>query len=75
LPVFKEITARVISLRETLNKPFDKLRANGNWLIPFVVSLSNHEWNQLVQYFLRRAGSRRWTKVDTADFLGFHAGC
>ncbi|PPK73554.1 hypothetical protein B0F88_10182 [Methylobacter tundripaludum] len=26
---------------------------NGNILIPFVVSLSNHEWNQYVQRFLR----------------------
>ena len=39
-----------------LNKFFDKtllttaegLRTNGDGLIPFVVSLSNHEWNQLV---------------------------
>jgi O-antigen/teichoic acid export membrane protein len=28
---------------------FDKLRTNGKLLIPFVVSLSNHERNQLVQ--------------------------
>ena len=28
---------------ETLIKSFDKLRTNGNLLIPFVVSLSNHE--------------------------------
>ena len=40
------------TLRETLIKPFDKLRTNGKWLIPFVVSLSNHERNQLVQRFL-----------------------
>ena len=40
-------------LREALNKSFDKLRTNGNLLIPFVVSLSNHERNQLVQRFLR----------------------
>jgi iron complex outermembrane recepter protein len=39
--------------KETLNKSFDKLRTNGNWLIPFVVGLSNHEWNQLVQSFPR----------------------
>jgi cytochrome c peroxidase len=31
------------------NKSFDKLRTNGDGLIPFVVSLSNHERNQLVQ--------------------------
>ncbi len=37
--------------KETLIKSFDKLRTNGYWLIPFVVSLSNHEWNQLVQSF------------------------
>jgi hypothetical protein len=34
---------------ETLNKSFDRLNASGKMLIPFVVSLSNHEWNQLVQ--------------------------
>jgi hypothetical protein len=28
---------------ETRNKAFDKLRTNGKLLIPFVVSLSNHE--------------------------------
>ena len=39
-------------LSETLNKSFDKLRTNGKLLIPFVVSLSNHERNQLVQRFL-----------------------
>jgi hypothetical protein len=35
--------------RETLIKSFDKLRMNGNLLIPFVVSLSNHERNQINQ--------------------------
>ena len=42
--------------KEALNKSFDKLRTNGNLLIPFVVSLSNHERNQLVQRF-PKAGS------------------
>ena len=28
--------------KETLNKSFDRLTTNGNLLIPFVVSLSNH---------------------------------
>jgi len=37
--------------KETLNKSFDKLRTNGKLLISFVVSLSNHERNPLVQYF------------------------
>jgi putative transposase len=32
-------------IREALNKSFDRLRTNGKWLIPFVVSLSNHERN------------------------------
>ena len=36
-------------LRATLNKPFDRLRANGMLLIPFVVSLSNHDRNRLAQ--------------------------
>jgi hypothetical protein len=38
-------------LKESLNKSFDKLRTNGKCLIPLVVSLSNHERNQLVQGF------------------------
>jgi hypothetical protein len=40
--------------KETLNKSFDRLRTNGKWLISFVVSLSNHERNQLVQSFPKR---------------------
>ena len=40
-------------LKEALIKSFDRLRTNGNVLIPFVVSLSNHEWNPLVQRFLK----------------------
>jgi hypothetical protein len=28
--------------KEMLNKSFDRLRTKGKWLIPFVVSLSNH---------------------------------
>ncbi len=39
-----------------LIKSFDKLRMNGNALIPFVVSLSNHERNQFVQRFLSEPG-------------------
>ncbi len=44
--------------REALNKSFDKLRTNGNLLIPFVVSLSNHERNQLVQRFPKDVRTR-----------------
>ena len=44
---------------ESLIKSFDRallseaegLRTNGRLLIPFVVSRSNHEWNQLIQIF------------------------
>jgi len=39
-------------IRETLNKSFGKLRTNGNFLIPFVVSLSNHVRSTLNQSFL-----------------------
>jgi hypothetical protein len=39
--------------RETLNKSFDRLRTNVKLLIPFVVSLSNHERNRLIQRFQR----------------------
>jgi hypothetical protein len=45
------------SLKESLNKSFDKLRTNGKCLIPLVVSLSNHERNQLVQGFLRNVSA------------------
>jgi hypothetical protein len=44
---------RGVTSREALITSFDKLRMNGKLLIPFVVSLSNHEWNQLVQRFPR----------------------
>ncbi len=48
-------------IKGTLIMSFDKLRTNGNRLIPFVVSLSNallsevegHERNQLVQRLLK----------------------
>jgi hypothetical protein len=33
-------------IKEPMIKSFDKLRTNGNPLIPFVVSLSNHEREQ-----------------------------
>ncbi len=39
--------------RETLIKSFDKLRTNGNLLILFVVSLSNHERSRINQRILR----------------------
>ena len=45
---------RSTAAREPLNKSFDRLRTNGKLLIPFVVSLSNHEWTQLVQRFPKR---------------------
>lgn len=32
-------------------KSFDKPEPKSNKLIPFVLSLSNHEWNQFVQRF------------------------
>src|SRR5690606_21005505 len=40
---------RIIGLKATLNRPFDGLKANGMSLIPFVVSLSNHDRNRLLQ--------------------------
>ena len=50
-----------VLLKATLNKPFDRLRAcpgpdpgaNGMLLIPFVVSLSNHDRNRLPQRCLK----------------------
>jgi hypothetical protein len=36
---------------ETPNKSFDKIRAKVNFLIPFVVSLSNRERHTLNQRF------------------------
>jgi hypothetical protein len=40
-------------LKDALIKSFDRLKTNGNVLIPFVVSLSSHERNPLVQSFLK----------------------
>jgi hypothetical protein len=42
-------------LEETLIKSFNKLRMSDNLLIPFVVSLSNHERNQTNQRFPKTA--------------------
>jgi hypothetical protein len=42
---------QAVTVWKTLNKSFDKLRTNGKRLISFVVSLSNHTANQLVQRF------------------------
>jgi len=42
-----------VPVRETLNRSFDKPRTNDRLLIPFVVSLSNHERNQAVQHSLK----------------------
>lgn len=39
-------------IKEVLIKSFDKHRTNGKVLIMFVVSLSSHECNQLIQSFL-----------------------
>jgi len=46
LPGGKAGKARAVHYKENAGKSFDKLRTNGKSLIPFVVSLSNHEWNQ-----------------------------
>ncbi|MDP3332562.1 MAG: hypothetical protein Q8S55_11355 [Methylococcaceae bacterium] len=46
------MTDIAIRARKALIKSFDKLRMNGNLLISFVVSLSNHERNRFVQRFL-----------------------
>jgi hypothetical protein len=42
-----------MTVRETLNKSFDRLRTNGKLAIPFVVSLSNHERYPSIQLFFR----------------------
>jgi Cu(I)/Ag(I) efflux system protein CusF len=41
-----------MTLMKTLHKSFDRLRTNGKLLIPFAVSLSNHERNPSVQRVL-----------------------
>jgi len=33
---------------------FDRLRTNGKWVVPFVLPLSNHKQNALVQHFPTR---------------------
>jgi hypothetical protein len=40
-------------LKKPLIKSFDRLRTNGNLLIPFVVSLSNHIQIGLNQTYLK----------------------
>jgi polyphenol oxidase len=54
-----------MNLKESLNKSFDRLRTNGNGLIPFVVSRglverSNHERNQLNHSF----PNKHWLQPD-----------
>jgi hypothetical protein len=61
-------------LKEALIKSFDELRTNGKLLIPFVVSLSNHERNQLNQSFLKRCVGRIYPQAFQEAFLsGVHA--
>lgn len=43
----------LVALKDGLKKPFDKLRANGKWLIPFAVSLSNRGWTRFIQAILK----------------------
>jgi len=42
-----------LRFKETLNKSFDRLWMIGERLIPFVLSLSKHDQNQLNQSFLK----------------------
>jgi hypothetical protein len=51
-PDFYELNLTYL-FKEALIKSFDRLRTNGNVWIPFVVSLSNHDRNPLVQSFLK----------------------
>jgi hypothetical protein len=53
-PDRRNVVTESSTIRETLNKSFDRLRTNGKQLISFVVSLSNHTANQLVQRFPSR---------------------
>lgn len=40
-----------LTFKGYLKTPLDKFGANGVLLIPFVLSLSNHEWNQFMLTF------------------------
>jgi pilus assembly protein CpaC len=57
------------SLKKSFDKPVvsmaERLRTNGNWFIPFVVSLSQHGRNKLNQSFLR-AQRRGWILLNWA---------
>ena len=58
---FRGINARreayTLTVYQSWTMPFDRLRANGKRVIPFVVSLSNHKRNRLVPLFPRCTGS------------------
>ncbi len=54
---------------------FDKLRPNGLLLIPFVVSPSNHERNQLVPGFLRGGRALLFFSIHSHPFILRQANC
>jgi hypothetical protein len=70
---------RHVRLKEALIESFDRpvlsqvegLRTNGNVLVPFVVSLSNHERNQLDQSFLKRPDWRDSPEKPAKDAISF----
>ena len=68
--------AKPVNTKEPLIKSFDRLRTNGNLLIPFVVSLSNHERNQLNQRFpkLVHCEAKRFLLTDASKNKTYFPG-
>jgi|GEM_PF-6376866 len=51
-------------------KSFDRLGTNGNRLIPFVASVSNHEWNPLVRSFHKYSGEpEKFDRIESGHRL------
>ncbi len=58
------------AVKEPMVKAFDKLRTSVRLLIPFVLSLSNHERNQLVRRFLKESQRLTFTLAAGAWHVG-----
>jgi len=68
--LMKQLISCFFCLNETLIKSFDRLRTNGNKLIPIVLSLAEeHERNQLIQSFLKLGNQTDLTAAATLSII------